>query len=146
MPKISKLVKRESAIQIIGGLEKYYRGQTAIYVGGKKYTQPQLISLFRSLVDAIDEVNALQASVVAAVARERNVASTVRELTRLLKITVDAGFGFSPIECGDFGWTMPKKPGPKTVQAKLEGARKSQETRKARQTMGKRQRKRIRGW
>jgi hypothetical protein len=51
-----------------------------------------------------------------------------------------------PIVCEDFGWTMPKKPGPKTVQAKLEGARKGQETRKARHTMGKRQRKAIRGW
>jgi hypothetical protein len=51
-------------------------------------------------------------------------------MTRVLKITVDAGFGFSPIVCSDFGWPMPNKPGPKTVQAKLEGARNSQETRK----------------
>jgi len=43
------------------------------------------------------------------------------------------------------GWKLPKKPGPKTVKAKLEGAQKVLATRKARGTMGKRQKRKIRG-
>jgi hypothetical protein len=40
--------------------------------------------------------------------------------------------GASPVALGDFGWDVPKKPGPKTAAAKLAGVVKGRATREAR--------------
>jgi hypothetical protein len=146
MPRISKVVKSVRATRIIGGLTKHFAKRGTFAVGGNTYTLEELVGIFQSQIDAIDEVDASHAAMVAAVARERAVTLRVRELTRQLKHAVTAELGFTADGWDDFGWEVPKKPGPKTVEAKLEGARKAQATRKVRHTMGKRQRKKVRGW
>jgi hypothetical protein len=146
MPKIAKVTKRVQATLIIEGLTKHFTKRNTYWVGGKQYTQRQLIDLFRSQIEAIDEVDAAHAAVASAVARERAVALRIRELARQLKHTLVMDLGFSITGWADFGLELPKKPGPKTVKAKAEGARKAQATRQARHTMGKRQRKKVRGW
>lgn len=145
MPKLGKVTKRARATDVIEGLlERFTDGRT-YFVGGKEYTRGELVAAFQSLVDAIDEVDATRAAAADAVARERAVARRVAELTRQLKTTVSYELGITHEHFAAFGWPMPKTPGPKTVKAKLEGAAKGRETRKARGTMGKRQRRKMRG-
>jgi hypothetical protein len=146
MSKTSKVVKRAQAARVIAGISKHFAGKTGIDVGGKRYTPKQLVGLFQSHIDAIEEVDAAHAAGAVAVAKERKAALRVRDATRYLKMVVEVEFGPDAVAWDDFGWELPKKPGPKTVEAKLEGARKVRETRKLRNTMGKRQRKKIRGW
>jgi hypothetical protein len=145
MPKVSKLTKRSRATGIIAGVRKHFGG-ASYDLGGRTYTPKQLVAEFQSQIDAIDEVDATRSTLAAAIAKERALARRIAALGRYLKMAVDATFGPSPEVFADFGWDVPKRPGPKTVQAKLEGARKARETRKARGTMGKRQRKKVRGW
>jgi hypothetical protein len=146
VPKISKVVKRAQAAGIISGLTKHFGGRDSQVLGGKKFTSRELVGIFQSHIDAIDDVDHTRAAASAAVARERAVAARVRDLTQRLKILVGLEFGLSPEHWADFGWEIPKLPGPKTAAAKVEGARKSRETRAARHTKGKRQKKKIRGW
>ena len=145
MPRVSKLTKRARATGIIAGLVKHFLG-ASYSLGGKEYTRRQLVAEFQSHLDAIDEVDATRAALAAAVAKERKLARQVAALARYVKMSAESRFGLTPTICADFGWEVPKPPGPKTVKAKLEGAKKARETRKARGTMGKRQRKKIRGW
>ena len=146
MPRISKEVKQASAHNVIAGVAKRLAKHKMIVLGREPFTPDELIAVYRAHLDAIRELSAAHAAVSAATARERRLADRVRYLTRLLKSYVLAVFGSSPTHWGDFGWEVPKVPGPKTVQAKLEGAEKLRGTRKARGTMGKRQRKKIKGY
>jgi hypothetical protein len=143
MPKVSKVTKRSRATSIIAGVIKHFSA-ASYTLGGKAFTPKQLVAAFQSHVDAIDEVDATRAALAAAVARERELARRMTALTRYMKMAVEARFGLLHKIYADFGWEVPKRPGPKTVEAKLEGATKARDTRKARGTMGKRQRKKIR--
>ena len=145
MPKIGKVTKRARATNIIAGMRKHF-GAPSYTLGGKVYTQSQLIKAFQSHIDSLDEVDAMRAALAVAIAKERALAKRIVALARYVKMAVEGRFGPMPTIYADFGWEMAKKPGPKTVKAKLEGMMKVRETRKARKTMGKRQRKKVRGW
>ena len=145
MPKIGKGTKKVQATRIIQGLVKHFDKGRIYPVGGRRYTPKQLIDAFQAHIDAIERVDAAQAAVTAAVARERQIALRVRELARQLKQTVTVELGFSIAGWSDFGWEVPKPPGPKKLDAKLQGAKKARATREMRHTMGKRQKKKIRG-
>ena len=80
-----------------------------------------------------------------AASRERKIGREVARFTQNFKVAVTVHCGSSAEVLGDFGWKVPKKPGPKTTAAKLAGVLKGQATRKARGTMGPKQRKKIRG-
>jgi len=146
VPKISKTVKRVRAEGVLQGLAKHFARRSSYELGGKVYTREALAGVFQAHAEAVREVDAAHAAVAAAVARERELAKKVAYLTRMLKLAVDAEFGMAPRVWAEFGWEVPKKPGPKTVKAKLEGAEKARATRVARHTMGKRQKRKIRGW
>jgi hypothetical protein len=145
MPRVPKLKKRAGAAAVIAGLKKHFAKDKIHLIGSKQYTTEQLVAVFQSQIDATAAVAAANAEMQAAIGRERAIDLHLRDLTRLLKHSMTAAFGLSAKAFADFGWDLPKKPGPKTVKAKVEGAKKALATRKARHTMGKRQRLKIRG-
>jgi len=114
-------------------------------VSGKDYSHEELVAIFQRQVDALEAIRSARAVLAVTVAKERAVARQVRPMTRKLQAHVQNEFGADAAAFGDFGWELPKKPGPKTVTAKAEGARKAKATREARHTTGKRQRLKIRG-
>jgi hypothetical protein len=147
MPRLAKVTKRSRAFRIMAGLAKHFPvGAGPHRLGGVPYDPEQLAAVFQAQIDAVAAVDAARAALTDAVARERAAARRATELTRDLKMVVRSRFGFSAARWAEFGWELPKKPGPKTVKAKLQGADKARATRKARGTMGKRQRKKVRGW
>ncbi|MDP9003020.1 MAG: hypothetical protein M3O46_23250 [Myxococcota bacterium] len=143
MPKLGTVTKRARATSVIRGVTKHFVRGKRYLIGGKQYTPEDLVGIFQSHIDAIDDVGAAHAAVQVAVAKERQIARHAHALMLKLKGVVEHELGPTNDIYAAFGWTMPKKPGPKTVKAKLEGAEKARETRKARHTMGKRQRKRV---
>ncbi|HEV3189179.1 MAG TPA: hypothetical protein VGY54_01710 [Polyangiaceae bacterium] len=145
MPRLSKTAKQARAASILQGLAKHFALRSSYELGGKVYTREALAGVFQAHADAVRAVDAAHAAVAVAVAKERALAKKVVHLTRMLKLAVDAEFGPAPRVWAEFGWEVPKKPGPKTVKAKLEGAEKVRATRAARHTMGKRQKQKIRG-
>jgi hypothetical protein len=145
MPKDSQSTKYYAATRVIAGLEKRWRQGDRLRVSGKALTRDELVTLYRSHIDAIHAVRTARAALAAAVGQERAIAKRVQVQTPKLRLAVTNEFGFGPDVLADFGWTAPKKPGPKTAEAKRRGAEKLRATRKARQTMGKAQRRKVRG-
>jgi hypothetical protein len=144
MPKKSHVTKYTAARNVIAGLEKRWSARAKLTVHGKDYSREELVRLFRSQIEALEAIRVARAALTFAVAREREIARQVESQIPKLRLTVHCKFGSSPDVLADFGWTQPKKPGPKTVAAKVAGAEKLRATRKARQTMGKKQRKKVR--
>jgi hypothetical protein len=143
MPKRSKLERSVAASRVIAGLGKRLADKDSFTLRGVSWTPAKLAALFEAQLDAIRAVDQARAVLAGAVAKERKVSRQARELEVQLKAFVHALFGDSAAAYGDFGWSLPKTPGPKTPLAKLTGAVKARATRLARGTMGKRQRKKA---
>jgi hypothetical protein len=144
MPKVAKNTKRQSARGVIAGVAKHDASMSTNAFYGPWHAGSEITAVFQAQLDAIDSVDRARVALSAAVARERLATKEARKLEYLLKQRVGVILGVSQVVFNDFGWTVPKKPGPKTTQAKLEGAIKARATRAARGTMGKRQRKKAR--
>jgi hypothetical protein len=145
MPRVSKVRKVVGAMGVLSGVAKHLEQGPKYPLGGKAYTKDEIVAVFQAHLDAIKQVAATRAAAAAAVVKERAAAARAHEVALLLKTVVHGLFGRSAKHWVDFGWELPKKPGPKTVQSKVEGASKGRATRAARHTMGKRQRKKIKG-
>jgi hypothetical protein len=145
MPKTSQVIRQIRAANVVAGIRKHMPPGRKVYLDGKAYTSKELIALFQEQVDAIDAVRSARAALTAAVRKERVVAKKVNAATLGLQSIVRPMFALGSAALADFGWAPPKKPGPKTTAAKLAGVLKAAATRKARRTMGRRQRLKIRG-
>jgi hypothetical protein len=146
MPKLSKVVKSATASRILAGLAARYANLGTNRLGGVTYTYEAITAVFRAQIDAIRAVDEARAALADAVARERKATQAASRVGRHLKGFIGVAFGPDHEAFGAFGWEVPGKPGPKTVKAKLQGATKAAATRTMRGTMGKRQRKKVRGW
>ncbi|HLK41476.1 MAG TPA: hypothetical protein VKU41_32225 [Polyangiaceae bacterium] len=145
MPRVSKVSKAVGAMRALAGVVKHFEQGQRYPLGGETYTRDEIVAVFQAQLDAIKQVDATRAAATAAVANERAAAARAHELTHYLKMAVEGRFGPSANAWADFGWEAPKKRGPKTLQGKVEGAHKARATRVARHTMGKRQRRKIKG-
>jgi hypothetical protein len=145
MPKTTQVIRENRAANVIAGIRKHLPRNKKINVDGKAYTVNELVAPFQQQLDAIAAVRSARAALAVAVRKERAAAKKVNTLTRGLKPVAFDIFNFPLDVLADFGWQRPKKPGPKTTAAKLTGVLKAAATRKARGTMGRRQRLTIRG-
>jgi hypothetical protein len=143
MPKTSQLTRRIAAASIIAGIKKHLPPKGPYYMSGRELSRDELVAVFEAQVDAIDAIRTARAALSAAVARERAVARRLAPQLPLFRDALCHLLGFRSEVLADFGWRLPKKPGPKTATAKLAGVEKGRATRKARGTMGKRQRQKI---
>jgi hypothetical protein len=146
MPRISQVTKRTRAASIVSGIRKRLPSAETYKMSGKAYTHEELAAFFQAQVDALDAVHAARAALAAAIAKERAVARSVAARLPLFQNSIGNRLGFTPEVFADFGWQLPKKPGPKTTASKLAGVERARATREARGTMGKKQRLKIRGW
>jgi hypothetical protein len=131
MSRIPKNNKLAQAHGVILGLERRFTPRTILVLERNRYTTRQLVRLFQSQVDALAEIDRAKAQLKVALAKERAIAKRVAAMTAMLKQLVSARFGVNVGSWGDFGWTLPEKPGPKTVEAKLAGVKKRAERRAA---------------
>jgi hypothetical protein len=139
-----QLAKRTAASNVISGLEKRWRAGDKLRLNGKDYSRDELVALFRAQIDALDAIRAARVALTVVIARERGIARRLESMTPDVRDVVTIQFGSGADVLGDFGWVAFKKPGPKTAEAKRVGAEKLRATRKARGTMGKRQRRKSR--
>jgi hypothetical protein len=144
MPKTSQAIRVTRAVHIIRGVEKRFSPRGTYQVSGKPYTGAQIAAVFQRYLDAVDAVTAARAAFGAAVRAEKLAARSAEELSAALKSTVKSAWGGTRETFADFGWELPRRTGPKSVEAKAEGAKKARATRHARKTMGRRQREKIR--
>lgn len=142
MDKRSKLARRIRLDAIVKAIGKRFSGP--LQLAGHAYTPQSLVRLFQDEIDTIDRVDAADAARTAAVARHRAVKARNHPLHRALEGYVRALFGNSAEALEEFGYERLKQ-GKKTVETKALAAEKGRATRTARHTMGKKQRKTVRG-
>src|SRR5450432_2524537 len=121
---------------LIAGANKHFpNGSQALQVGGGTFTILALTQELRGFVDNRDAVEASKAATKAKIETERVQSPSQLALIRAFQTVVRADFGLAP----------PKVRVTKTAVEKAVTAAKIAATRKARGTMGKNQKKAVKG-
>ena len=114
-------------------------------VEGQKRTATDIISVLQELIDAHEAVNAVRAALHGALQGEQQkegvTAVTVSAVRQLALYT----FGSQPEVLADFGIAPRKSKRVRTTREKLGAVDTALETRKARHTLGRKQREAIHG-
>ncbi len=127
-------------------IDKYLSTQSSLTVGGVAYTPTTLKAVFQTDSDACNATAVAHAAWRQSVANERKVHAATRAVRKALRAYLIGLFGVGAVQVfEDFGFTVPKEPGPKTVEAKSQAVEKSLATRKARHTMGRVQKQQVHG-
>jgi hypothetical protein len=129
---------------VAAGIEKRITGSTTI--GGVVYTPAALAAVFVDANAAIDKAEALHKEWQDQVAAARAAVKTATAVFLLLRSYLLGQYGANAkAVLNDFGMEAPKPRGPKTVATKAVAVQKRDATRAVRHTMGKVQKKNVKG-
>ena len=132
--------------QLITGVNKHYpTGSQQLPVGGATFTVTDLTALLQSFVDNREAVEVARAALKAKVQTEQAKAPSQLAVIRAFETAVRSTFGNSADVLADFGLAPIKVRAPRTAEEKAVSAAKGAATRKARGTMGKNQKKSVKG-
>jgi hypothetical protein len=130
--------------QAINGAEKYLPDRT-LDLNGKPVSSEAVVGILQQHIDAIQATIDTHTAWLQAAAKLRAMTKTTSAPTlAALRHYVAAKFGENSDEYREFGF-QPPKPRIASPEAKVIGAAKLRATRKARKTMGRRQRLAITG-
>jgi hypothetical protein len=113
-------------------------------LGNATISRADLLAKLQSLLNADSATKAAQTAYHNAVQSERSLTAAVAPLRAQLKLYLQSRFGKTSTQLQSFGFTPNKVPD-KTVSAKSTGVAKALATRKARGTLGKKQKSKIHG-
>jgi hypothetical protein len=142
---IAKNTESVLAGQLIAGAKKHFSSASSLAFGNGTFTPAQVESSLQSLVDLRTAVDALRAATQAKVAAEEAQAPPLRSQMAAFVVFVRATFGNSPDVLADFGLKPKKAKAPLTLEQKATAAARRAATRKARHTLGKTQKKDVKG-
>ena len=132
------------ARSLIAGTNKHLGSTTQVMLAGGSYTAAQITSKLDQLVRLRTDVDAAKATTTAKLAVEKTDMPALRIFMDALVSFVKAAYGNAPDVLADFG-LHPKVVTPLTVEAKAAAAAKRKATRAARNTMGSKQKKSVKG-
>ena len=130
--------------QAIAGMRKHYASAPTIVLGGTPIAPTEAIATLEGAINAIDAAAAAGQAFHGAVATQNAAIAKGRAVLKELKALVKSQLGSSESVLGDFGFNSPSRQTP-TEATKAAAVVKRAATRKARQTMGKRQKANIKG-
>ena len=144
--KQNKADRVSFAKQLIAGTSRHFTdGNQPIPVGGGPRTVSALAQLLQSYVDLREAVIASQATTASKVAAEReqgpSLLAVMDEYVTFLRLT----YSKDQNALADFGLAPTKMRAPLTAEQKAVAAVKRKATRQARHTMGKNQKKDVKG-
>jgi hypothetical protein len=143
---IGKNTEAAQVKRLIIGTRKHYPNAGAdLTVGGATFTVTSLTQLMQGFVDAREAVEGLKAALRTKVEAERTQAPSQRAVISAFVRIVRGTFGSSADVLADFGLALPKARTPMTAEEKAVAVAKRAATRAARQTMGKNQKKDMKG-
>ena len=132
------------AKQLIAGTAKHLTAATQVNVVGSSFTAAEITAKLQSLVTLREAVDAAKASTKEMLATEAAQMPALRTLMSAYVAYVKAAYVGSPGVLADFGISL-KSRAPLTVEEKTAAVAKRTATRAARHTMGKQQKKGIKG-
>jgi hypothetical protein len=128
----------------IRALETYVDRKSVVAVNGRKHAHAEMVAVYQRSVVARAKVASLRARLAEALDEVRDADAARMEADRALKAWARGEFGVESTEVNDFGFPVPKK-AVLTVEQKALAVERGRATRKARGTMGRRQKEPIRG-
>lgn len=140
----SRLVKETADQKLVAGIQQFLMNLATMTVGSRQLTPAELAAIFQDRVASSQAVQTATASRAAAIKADRDKRAQTASLEKALKRLVQGMFSESPDTLAVFG-LQPVKVGTKTVATKAAAVEKTLATRKARHTMGKRQKEEITG-
>lgn len=145
MPKRGKGDKRARNRAMIRGIRKHREIFDEVPVGPERLDADALIARFEGHNEILDEIDDLDNRKTEAVAKERTMEPGIRELRGLVIHRVRAHYGVDTVETEHYD-VKAKRPPRIPIATKAAAVVKRKATRKARRTMGPKQRKRIKGY
>jgi hypothetical protein len=132
------------AKQLGAGATKHLTGVTQVPLAGATYTPAEVTTKLNQVVQLRTDVEAAKAQAKAKLAVEEADMPALRTIMDAFVSYVRAAYGTEPDTLADFGLS-PKARAIPTVEAKAAAAAKRASTRKARNTMGPKQKKGVKG-
>lgn len=129
---------------VTAGLLEFYQPDDVFQMSTGTYTRDELITEFQQFVSAAQNTKDSNAQWRSDIQTERQLEVHVKVLRKGVKGIVAARFGDTAAQLLKFGFTLPK-PRKKSAKTKAAAVQKGLATREARQTMGKVQKKDIKG-
>jgi hypothetical protein len=130
--------------QRLEALKKYLKTKTAMTVGGESMKLSDLVAAYQAAVDTRAALIPQRASYKKALAARDSAEVTREAIDKKLKAWVVNQFGATSQEAEEFGF-LPTKVTEKSAETKATAVLKLRATREARNTMGKRQKQKIKG-
>jgi hypothetical protein len=143
--KINRTTLRDRCRLAMAGIDKYLASETSIPLDGSPKAPADIKKALQGTIDSADATQAARGKWLDASRSEVAQNDATLALLASLKSFVLLKFGSASVATlADFGFT-PRKQTPKTVETKVVAAEKSLATRKARHTMGSKQKAKIKG-
>ena len=127
------------------GVTKHLENVGSMTLAGSSYTPVQVTTKLAEVVSLHGDVDAAKATTKAKLAAEKAAMPALRTFMSALVTYIKAGYGSQPDVLADFGMQSPKPPAPLTIEAKAAASAKRKATRAARNTMGSKQKKGVKG-
>ncbi len=133
-------VNTEAQLQtLVSGILANIDSGSSLSINSETYTTADLVARLQERIAAAEKTKASKNQWHADVQSERQVEAALRPLVRGMQKYVESRYGDDSAKLAEFGFT-PRKPRKVTARAKADAAVKAQATRKARNTVGKKQR------
>jgi len=141
---VTKATLEQRVRELVAGTQKHSPNGSLTF-GGATYTTAALVQELQSLADALAAADAAKASWQDALKDADGVRAKVVPVMQAYRSWLVATNGNAPSTLADYGLTPRKSATPLTSEQKVARAKKAEATREARGTMGKKQKKSVKG-
>ena len=143
--RANKRKKADLAVQLAAGTQKHLANVATLMFASGSFTPQQVEAQLTLLSTLRADVEAAKATVKAKLAEEQAQSAALNAFQDAFIAFVKATFGNSPAVLADFGLSPKKVATPLTVAQMAAAKAKRDATRKARGTMGSKQKKSVKG-
>jgi hypothetical protein len=144
MATVNRTKTQARDAQVIAGIQKHLQSVSSLPLAGATYSPADLMKLVQGRIDSANTTTTTKADWHSTVLVEKTVNAKLTPLIRALRQYVINVYGASSPVLADFGFAPPKK-ATRTPEQKAAAAAKAAATRKARHTMGAKQKKGVKG-
>ena len=126
----NKPTRIEQDTKAMNGVDLHLANAGTMTIGGEQFTPATLKAVFQADIAATNDTDAAKTTLKQKVLTAQTARKRAAGVRKNLKVFLVGQNGPAAVQVlEDFGFTVPKAPGPKTVEAKAAGQQKAQVTR-----------------
>jgi hypothetical protein len=142
MTTVSRVTTQGKDQEVVNGIEKELQSMPTLFVGGASYTPQALVAFVQTRTEQASAILAARAAWEKAVSDYDALDKRMNVVLADLRNLVMGAFGRDTPKLASFGF-LPPKPSTRTPEQRAKAALKGAATRRARKTMGKKQKAQI---